>query len=80
MAQIEVTVLEARNLKKKDTLTENDPYVQIYLDDKKQIQRTSTKQNCRTPRWNQTLVLYFIERDSQWLIFVDSIKFFIHRF
>jgi Ca2+-dependent lipid-binding protein len=57
MAQLQVTVIEARNLKKKDTLTENDPFVEIYLDDKHLKQKTKTKQNCKTPHWNQSFVL-----------------------
>jgi Ca2+-dependent lipid-binding protein len=58
MAQIQVIVIEGRNLKKKDLFTENDAYVQIYLDDKKQKQKTTVKNNCKTPVWNQSFVLY----------------------
>ena len=36
MGQLQVTVIEGRNLKKKDFFSESDPYVQIYLDEKKQ--------------------------------------------
>ena len=57
MAQLQVTVIEARNLKKKDKFSENDPFVEIYLDNKHFKQRTKTKQNCKTPQWNQTFVL-----------------------
>ncbi len=57
MAQLQVTVIEAKNLKKKDTLTENDPFVEIYLDDKNYKQKTKTKQNSKTPQWNQAFVL-----------------------
>jgi Ca2+-dependent lipid-binding protein len=57
MAQLQVTVIEARNLKKKDTLTENDPFVELYLDDKNFKQKTKTIQNCKTPHWNQSFVL-----------------------
>ena len=38
MAQLQVTVVEGRNMKKKDLFSESDPFVQIYLDDKKQKQ------------------------------------------
>ena len=57
MAQLQVTVVEARNLKKKDTLSENDPFVQLYLDDKRHSQKTKTKQDAKTPQWNQTFIL-----------------------
>jgi len=58
MAQLQVTVIEAKNLKKKDKLSENDPFVEIYLDDKHAKQKTKTKQNSKNPKWNQTLFLY----------------------
>jgi len=57
MAQLQVTVIEGRNLKKKDLFSENDPYVQLYLDDKKQKQKTKVKNNCKTPQWNESFVL-----------------------
>jgi len=57
MAQLQVTVIAAKNLKKKDTLSENDPFVEIYLDDKNYKQKTKTKQNSKTPQWNQAFVL-----------------------
>jgi len=58
MAQLQVAVIEGRNFEKKDFFSENDPYVQIYLDDKKQKQKTKVKNNCKNPQWNQTIVLY----------------------
>ncbi len=57
MAQLQVTVVEAKNLKKKDLFSENDPFVQIYLDDIQLKQKTKTKHNSKNPRWNQSLVL-----------------------
>ncbi len=57
MAQLQVTVIEAKNLKKKDTLSENDPFAEIYLDDKHFKQKTKTKQNDKTPHWNEPFVL-----------------------
>lgn len=57
MAQLQITVLEGRNLKKKDTISENDPFVEIYFDEKHSKQKTQTKQNCKNPRWNEILVL-----------------------
>jgi Ca2+-dependent lipid-binding protein len=57
MAQLQVTVIEGRNLKKKDLFSESDPYVQIYLDDKKHKQKTKVISNTKNPEWNQTFVL-----------------------
>jgi Ca2+-dependent lipid-binding protein len=51
-------VIEGRNLRKKDYFSENDPYVQIYLDDKKQRQKSKVKNNCKNPQWNQAFILY----------------------
>jgi Ca2+-dependent lipid-binding protein len=58
MAQLQVAVIEGRNFEKKDFFSENDAYVQIYLDDKKQKQKTKVKNNRKNPQWNQTIVLY----------------------
>jgi Ca2+-dependent lipid-binding protein len=57
MAQLQVTVIEGKNLKKKDLFSENDPYVQIYLDDKHQKQKTKVKNNSKNPHWNESFVL-----------------------
>jgi Ca2+-dependent lipid-binding protein len=57
MAQLQVTVVEARNLTKKDKLSENDPFVQIYLDEKHQEHKTRTEQNSKAPQWNQKFIL-----------------------
>ncbi|CAF1132306.1 unnamed protein product [Rotaria magnacalcarata] len=56
MAQLQVTVVEAKNLKKKDTLSENDPFVEIYLDDSNYKQKTKAKKNAKNPKWNQSFV------------------------
>jgi Ca2+-dependent lipid-binding protein len=58
MAQLQVTVIEGRNLKKKDFLSENDPFVQLYLDNENQKQKTKVKHNSKNPKWNQIFVLY----------------------
>lgn len=58
MAQLQITVVEGRNLKKKDFFSESDPFVQIYLDDKNQKQKTTVKSNTKNPTWNETFVLY----------------------
>jgi Ca2+-dependent lipid-binding protein len=57
MAQLQVTVIEGRSLKKKDLFSESDPFVQMYLDDKKHKQITKAKSNTKNPQWNQTFVL-----------------------
>jgi Ca2+-dependent lipid-binding protein len=57
MAQLQVTIIEGTNLKKKDFFSESDPFVQIYLDDKQQKQKTKVKNNTKDPQWNQTFVL-----------------------
>jgi Ca2+-dependent lipid-binding protein len=57
MAQLQVTIIEGRNLKKKDLFSDNDPYVKIYLDDKKQKQKTRVKNDTKTPVWNESFVL-----------------------
>jgi Ca2+-dependent lipid-binding protein len=58
MAQLQVTVVEGRNLKKKDLFSDNDAFVQIYLDDEKHKQKTKVESNTKTPTWNQSFVLY----------------------
>lgn len=57
MAQLQITIVEAKNLTKKDTFSENDPFVEVYLEDKQFKQRTKTKQNSKFPQWNETFVL-----------------------
>ena len=52
-----MTVIEGRNLKKKDLFSENDTFIQIYLDDKKQKQKSKVIYNSKNPQWNQTFVL-----------------------
>jgi Ca2+-dependent lipid-binding protein len=58
MAQLQVTVVEAKDLKQKDTFSENDAFVQMYLDEKYQKQKSKTKQNSNNPKWNEQFVLY----------------------
>ena len=60
MAQIQVTVVEGRNLKKKDLFSDNDSFVELYLDDKGQKQKTRVQYNSKIPQWKQSFVLYFI--------------------
>ncbi len=57
MAQLTVTVVEGRNLKKQDLFSDNDAYVKLYLDDKKHKHKTTIKDDTKTPVWNESFVL-----------------------
>lgn len=57
MAQLQVTVIEGKNFKKQDLFSENDAYVRIYLEDKKQKQKTTIKFDSKTPVWNEKFIL-----------------------
>ncbi len=57
MAQIDVTIIEARNLKKMDLLSESDGFVEIYLNRKSEKYRTKVIYNCQNPQWNETVIL-----------------------
>jgi Ca2+-dependent lipid-binding protein len=52
-----VKVVEGRNLKKQDLFSENDAYVELYLDNKKRKQKTSIKYDQKTPVWNESFTL-----------------------
>jgi Ca2+-dependent lipid-binding protein len=56
MAQVEVTVIEATNLKQNDKLKKNDCYIRIHLNDQKR--KTTTIKNSNDPQWNEIFVLY----------------------
>ncbi|CAF0821088.1 unnamed protein product [Rotaria sordida] len=56
MAQLEVTIIEGRNLIKKDKFSQNDAFIEIYFDDKKQKQKTNVIKNSNNPIWNQSFV------------------------
>lgn len=57
MAQIQVTIVEGKNLKKKDWLSESDPYVEVYVNNKKDKKITKVKPNSKDPVWNETFSL-----------------------
>jgi Ca2+-dependent lipid-binding protein len=69
MAQLRVTVIEGKNLTKKDLFSESDSYVQIYLNDQKPGYKTKVKRNSQNPQWNQRFILYEI-------LSFNRIKFF----
>ncbi|CAF0810133.1 unnamed protein product [Rotaria sp. Silwood1] len=50
---LQVTVVEGRNLKDKDTFGQNDAYIELYLD-KDYKQRTSIIKDTNSPTWNET--------------------------
>lgn len=50
--RLEVIVVEARDLKDKDTVGQSDPFVEVFID-KKYKQRTTTIQNSHHPVWNE---------------------------
>jgi Ca2+-dependent lipid-binding protein len=70
MAQIQVTVVEARDLKKMDLFSQSDSFVEVYLDDKIQKQKTKVIHNSKNPTWNEVVVLYDL--------FFDIIKYSIY--
>jgi len=58
MAQIQINVIEAKDLKKKDFFSENDAYVSVYLlHSRFGKQKTTVKSNTKDPVWNQILIL-----------------------
>ncbi|CAF1367114.1 unnamed protein product [Adineta steineri] len=55
MAQghLRVTIVEAAKLADKDKTDFNDPYVEVYIDEKKKY-KTRTLENVERPIWNET--------------------------
>ena len=58
MAQLQITAVEGKNLMQKDRFSKTDTFLQIYLDDISQKQKSSTRKNSNNPKWNQTFFLY----------------------
>ncbi|KAI8876195.1 hypothetical protein K501DRAFT_262550 [Backusella circina FSU 941] len=50
---LNVTVIEGRKLKDKDLIGQNDPYVELWVDEKYK-QKTAVINNNNNPVWNQT--------------------------
>ncbi len=74
MAQgrLRVTIVEAAKLADKDKTDFNDPYVEVYIDEKqKQKQKTATINNVERPVWNETFDLYVMI-----YFFVSHLNFF----
>ena len=57
MAQLQVTLIEGRDLKRKDRLSESDPFVRIYLEQRSTVLQSQAKQNSDNPQWNEIFVL-----------------------
>ncbi|KAJ3266010.1 Synaptotagmin-7, partial [Borealophlyctis nickersoniae] len=53
MSRLEVTIVEARNLKDHDTVGEGDPYIELWIDEDYK-QKTSTQKNNNNPVYNET--------------------------
>ncbi|CAM4740750.1 unnamed protein product [Rotaria magnacalcarata] len=60
---LQVTVVEARNLKDQDTLGQNDAYIELYLD-KDYKQRTTTIKDTNSPKWNETFTFNLQKGDD----------------
>jgi Ca2+-dependent lipid-binding protein len=54
--RLAVTIIEAKALDNEDSISLNDPYIEVYIDDDYK-QRTATISNSRTPRWDETFEL-----------------------
>ncbi|KAI9311631.1 C2 domain-containing protein [Dichotomocladium elegans] len=50
---LSVTIYEGKDLKDKDTLGNNDPFIEIWVDEDYK-QRTSEARNTNNPVWNET--------------------------
>jgi Ca2+-dependent lipid-binding protein len=73
MAQghLRVTIIEAAQLDDKDKTDFNDPYVEVYIDEKHK-QKTRALQDTERPVWNETFDLYVII-----LFFLSTLFFYI---
>jgi Ca2+-dependent lipid-binding protein len=67
---LEVIIAEGRQLKDKDTIGNNDAYVEVFID-KDYKQRTTTVSNTNDPVWNQRFTFNIREGD-------DTIRFYIY--
>lgn len=69
-----VTIVEARQLKDRDLIDDDDPYVELYLD-KQTKRRTSTVQESNNPIWNETFTLFVRISSSKYLL-IDEVVFY----
>ncbi|KAJ8661544.1 hypothetical protein O0I10_002811 [Lichtheimia ornata] len=64
-----VTVVEAQDLKKEDVVSDNDVYVEAWLN-KNYKQKTGTMKNTSCPIWNETLVFPVEKGDKENKLYV----------
>ena len=57
MGQLEVTIVEGEDLKKKDLFSESDAFVKMSLQQDHNLYQTKVIRNNRDPRWNEKFVL-----------------------
>ena len=55
MGELQVTIIEGKNFDKKDLFSDNDAFVELFFEDKKE--KTKVEHNSKTPHWNQTFFL-----------------------
>ncbi|KAJ3203073.1 Cytosolic phospholipase A2 zeta [Dinochytrium kinnereticum] len=58
MGVVEIKVLRAKDLTRKDMISNNDAFVELWLNDKNYKQKTTTVQSS-TPEWNQTFTFNY---------------------
>ncbi|CAF0883887.1 unnamed protein product [Didymodactylos carnosus] len=62
-----LVVLAGRHLKHEDVGSEDDAYVELWLDDQKDKQRTKVINNSNNPTWNETLVFDLGDKKCDYL-------------
>ncbi|KAI7887129.1 hypothetical protein K492DRAFT_189544 [Lichtheimia hyalospora FSU 10163] len=67
--KLAVTVVEAQDLKKEDVVSDNDVYVEAWLN-KNYKQKTGTMKNTSSPIWNETLVFPVEKGDKENKLYV----------
>ncbi|CAF3053334.1 unnamed protein product [Rotaria sp. Silwood2] len=70
MAQLQVHVIEARNLARKDKFSKDDAFLEIYLDDINQKQKTTVKRRSNDPVWNESF--FFNHAEGQNILHIDA--------
>ena len=70
--RLHVTIVEAAKLVDKDKTDFNDPYVEVYLDEKDK-RKTIALSNVERPVWNETFDLYVMI----YLLYFYSISIFM---
>ncbi len=71
--RLRVTIVEAAKLADKDKTDFNDPYVEVYIDEKEK-HKTTTILNAERPVWNQTFDLYVM---NYFIFFLLCFSFYV---